>query len=189
MSSPPRGRDHRDRSPRRRRDDSRDRSPRRRDDSRDRSPRRRDDSRSPSPRRRADDRAVARAPPPPQPGTIHAARVARVQPYGAFVELAGIRQQALVHISQLAPRRVETVEEVVREGDMVWVQILPEDKPGRLSASMKVVDQESGEAIEGGGGGGGGGGRARRGGREEEDMSQMNDEEYEKYYELAREDA
>ena len=52
-----------------------------------------------------------------------------------------------MHISQLTNRRVETVDEVLRVGDMVWVKILPEDKPGKISASMKAVDQETGSAA------------------------------------------
>ena len=93
-------------------------------------------------------------------------KVVRIESFGAFVDLGG-RHSALVHISALAPRRVETVNEVVSVGDRVWVQILPENKPGRISASMKAVDQTSGEALDlggssGGGGGGGGGGRRRR---------------------------
>ena len=102
-------------------------------------------------------------------------KVVRIESFGAFVDLGG-RHSALVHISALAPRRVETVNEVVSVGDRVWVQILPENKPGRISASMKAVDQTSGEALDlggssGGGGGGGGGGRRRI--EPDEDVSQM----------------
>ena len=107
-------------------------------------------------------------------GTIHPARVVSIQPFGAFVEIDGCSKHALVHISQIAPRRIETVDEVLSVGDRVLVKILPEEKPGRLGASMKVVDQATGEEIAGGGGGGGGGGgmaRPRRGG--EEDVSMM----------------
>ena len=106
----------------------------------------------------------------PPAGTIAYAKVVSIQSFGAFVQLDGISTHALVHISQIAPRRIETVDEVVSVGQRVYVQILPEERPGRLGASMKAVDQTTGEAIPGGGGGGGGGGR-RRG--PEEDMSGM----------------
>lgn len=69
---------------------------------------------------------------------------------------------ALVHISQLAPRRVETVDEVVATGDRVWVVILKEERPGRLSASMKMVDQASGALVEGGASAGPSAGKRRR---------------------------
>lgn len=100
----------------------------------------------------------------------------RIQDFGAFVRIDGEgRHSALVHISQLAPRRVETVGEVVSVGDNVWVKMLPENKPGQLSASIKLVDQATGEAVDLGSSssarGGGGGGRRRH--EPEEDISQM----------------
>jgi len=103
----------------------------------------------------------------PPKGTVSQARVVSIQPYGAFVELDGLSTHALVHISQFAPRRVETVDEVVKVHDRVYVQVLPEERPGRLSASMKSVDQATGAVLQGGGGG------ARRRGGEEEDVSTM----------------
>ena len=114
--------------------------------------------------------------PLPSEGTVCEGRVVGVQAYGAFIELDGVSTHALVHISQLAPRRVETVAEVVSSGDRVRVLILPAERPGRLSASLKAVDQATGALIDSGGGGGSGGGgmamdRRRRG--EDEDVSGM----------------
>jgi smad nuclear-interacting protein 1 len=155
------------------------RSPPRRDDrdrSRSRSPPRRRDGDDIADRRLGLVAAAAPPPPPPPEGTVCQARVARIQDFGAFVELeGGGRYSALVHISQLAPRRVETVGEVVSIGDQVWVKLLPESKPGKLSASMKLVDQATGEAVDPGGtsGGGGGGGGGRRRIEPEEDVSKM----------------
>ena len=55
----------------------------------------------------------------PDVGTIHRARVLSVKPFGAFAGIDGFRKDGLVHISQLAARRVESVEEVVQQGDEV----------------------------------------------------------------------
>ena len=94
---------------------------------------------------------------------MHSARVVSVRQFGAFCALDGFRKEGLVHISQLAPRRVDVVEDVVREGDQVKVLVLSTDN-GRVSCSMKQVDQETGEVLPDGGGGGGGGGGGRHGG-------------------------
>jgi polyribonucleotide nucleotidyltransferase len=53
-----------------------------------------------------------------------------------------------VHISQLAPRRVQKVTDVVKEGDKVKVKLLGFDERGKVRLSMKVVDQTTGEDLE-----------------------------------------
>jgi len=53
-----------------------------------------------------------------------------------------------VHISQLAARRVNKVNEVVKEGDKVKVKLLGFDDRGKTRLSMKVVDQATGEDLE-----------------------------------------
>ncbi|KAL1522280.1 hypothetical protein AB1Y20_017274 [Prymnesium parvum] len=125
----------------------RSRSPARRSRSparRSRSPaaRRRSPRRSPPPRRRSPPR---RSPPPPPPrvASIHRARVVATKPFGAFCELQGERTQGLVHISQLAPRRVEAVEDVVQQGDEVWVKVIGVEG-GRVKLSMRALDQADG---------------------------------------------
>ena len=68
-----------------------------------------------------------------------------LKPFGAFVSIAGYRKEGLVHISQLTNgRRVETPDEVVQPGDEVKVVVLATDN-GRISVSMRQVDQASGE--------------------------------------------
>ena len=54
----------------------------------------------------------------------------------------------LVHISQLAERRVEQVADVVREGERVWVKVLRVEQVGgrmRIGLSMRGVDQATGQ--------------------------------------------
>jgi polyribonucleotide nucleotidyltransferase len=53
-----------------------------------------------------------------------------------------------VHISQLAPQRVQKTSDVVKEGDKVKVKLLGFDERGKVRLSMKVVDQQTGEDLE-----------------------------------------
>jgi polyribonucleotide nucleotidyltransferase len=53
-----------------------------------------------------------------------------------------------VHISELAPHRVNTVGDVVKEGDIVKVKCIGIDNRGKVKLSMKAVDQESGEDLQ-----------------------------------------
>ena len=67
--------------------------------------------------------------------------------FGAFVNFFGAKD-GLVHISQLAPHRVNKVTDVVKEGDKVKVKLLGMDERGKVRLSMKVVDQATGEDLE-----------------------------------------
>src|SRR5689334_8992183 len=83
----------------------------------------------------------------PEPGTIYDGTVVKVMDFGAFVNFFGARD-GLVHISQLAPRRVNKTSDVVKEGDKVKVKFLGMDERGKVRLSMKAVDQQTGEDIE-----------------------------------------
>jgi polyribonucleotide nucleotidyltransferase len=83
----------------------------------------------------------------PEVGHIYEGTVVKVMDFGAFVNFFGSRD-GLVHISQLAPRRVSKVTDVVKEGDKVKVKLLGFDERGKVRLSMKVVDQTSGEDLE-----------------------------------------
>ena len=82
----------------------------------------------------------------PEIGVIYGGKVVKVVDFGAFVNFLGARD-GLVHISELAPRRVGKVTDVVNEGDEVKVKVLGIDDRGKVRLSMKVVDQETGEDI------------------------------------------
>jgi polyribonucleotide nucleotidyltransferase len=82
----------------------------------------------------------------PEVGVIYTGKVVKVVDFGAFVNFLGSRD-GLVHISELAPRRVGKVSDVVNEGDSVKVKVLGVDDRGKVKLSMKVVDQETGEEI------------------------------------------
>jgi polyribonucleotide nucleotidyltransferase len=75
-------------------------------------------------------------------GGIYTGRVTRVTDFGCFVEvIPGVLgmsgKEGLVHISQLAYQRVNKVEDVVKEGDMIVVKVLGYDNQGRLKLSRK----------------------------------------------------
>jgi polyribonucleotide nucleotidyltransferase len=83
----------------------------------------------------------------PEVGHIYEGTVVKVMDFGAFVNFFGAKD-GLVHISQLAPRRVQKVTDVVKEGDKVKVKLLGFDERGKVRLSMKAVDQATGEDLE-----------------------------------------
>jgi len=71
-------------------------------------------------------------------GAIYTGKVKKIMDFGAFVEvLPGT--DGLVHISELAHRRVKTVDEVLKEGDVVTVKCLDVDRQGKIRLSMKAL--------------------------------------------------
>jgi len=69
-------------------------------------------------------------------GSIFTGKVVRIMPFGAFVEfLPG--KEGLVHISKLDTKRVEKVEDIVKEGDEILVKVIEIDKQGRINLSRK----------------------------------------------------
>jgi polyribonucleotide nucleotidyltransferase len=82
----------------------------------------------------------------PEIGQIYEGTVVKVMEFGAFVNFFGSKD-GLVHISQLASRKVANVKDVVKEGDKVKVKLMGFDDRGKTKLSMKVVDQTTGEDI------------------------------------------
>jgi polyribonucleotide nucleotidyltransferase len=74
-------------------------------------------------------------------GMVVMGKVVRTIPIGAFVELFP-GKDGMVHISQLSPRRVATVEEVVKVGDEVLVKVVDIDERGRINLTIKGVSDE-----------------------------------------------
>ncbi len=71
-------------------------------------------------------------------GEIFQGKVVRIMNFGAFVELLP-GKDGLVHISELAPNRVEKVEDVVNLGDVIAVKVKEIDDQGRISLTHKGV--------------------------------------------------
>ncbi len=82
----------------------------------------------------------------PEVGQIYDGKVVKVVDFGAFVNFFGSRD-GLVHVSELASKRVNKVSDVVNEGDTVKVKLLGFDNRGKVRLSMKQVDQVTGEDI------------------------------------------
>ncbi len=77
----------------------------------------------------------------PEIGKIYDGKVIKIMDFGAFVNFMG-STDGLVHISQLKNERVEKVEDVINEGDIVKVKVLDIDSRGKIKLSMKAVDAE-----------------------------------------------
>ena len=71
-------------------------------------------------------------------GKIYKGKVVKVMEFGAFVNFLG-KQDGLVHISELAAKRVEKVGDVVKEGDEVSVKVLGFDR-GKVKLSIKQAE-------------------------------------------------
>jgi polyribonucleotide nucleotidyltransferase len=84
----------------------------------------------------------------PEVGVIYEGTVVKTMDFGAFVNFFG-KRDGLVHISQLADHRVENTTDIAKEGDTVKVKLMGFDDRGKVRLSMKVVDQETGEDLEG----------------------------------------
>ena len=82
----------------------------------------------------------------PEVNEIYEGKIVKIMEFGAFVNFFGARD-GLVHVSELAPQRVQKVSDVVSEGQMVKVKFLGMDNRGKIRLSMKVVDQVTGEDL------------------------------------------
>ena len=82
----------------------------------------------------------------PEVGAIYTGKVVKTLDFGAFVNFMG-STDGLVHISELAPRRVGAVTDVVKVGDVVKVKLIGIDDRGKVKLSMKAINQETGEEI------------------------------------------
>jgi len=76
-----------------------------------------------------------------RPGEVFQGRVTKIIEIGAFVEILP-GQEGLVHISELAPYRVEKVEDVVRVGQEVVVKVKNVDERGRINLSLKEKENK-----------------------------------------------
>ena len=77
----------------------------------------------------------------PEVGALYYGRVVRLMTFGAFVELAP-GKDGLVHISKLAEKRIEKVEDACKIGDMMWVKVTEIDEKGRVNLSHKDALRE-----------------------------------------------
>ncbi len=72
----------------------------------------------------------------PEVGAVYTGTVTGIKEFGCFVEYAP-GKEGMVHISKIAPRRIEKVEDVLKLGDVVKVKYIGLDKKGRMDFSIK----------------------------------------------------
>src|SRR6202035_1458725 len=85
-----------------------------------------------------------------QVGETYLGTVTRLMNFGAFVAILP-GKEGLVHISQLAPQRVERVEDVVKIGDQIMVKVVEIDSQGRINLSRKALLGGAPDGAPGGG--------------------------------------
>jgi len=82
----------------------------------------------------------------PEIGQIYTGKVVKLVDFGAFVNFFG-KRDGLVHVSQIANKRLQHPNEMLKEGQEVKVKLLGFDERGKVRLGMKMVDQETGEEI------------------------------------------
>ncbi|NGN99438.1 polyribonucleotide nucleotidyltransferase [Grimontia sp. S25] len=80
-------------------------------------------------------------------GRIYTGKVTRIVDFGCFVSVIGTKE-GLVHISQVADKRIEKVSDYVEMGQEVQVKVLEIDRQGRIRLSMKEAVEQAPEASE-----------------------------------------
>ncbi len=81
-----------------------------------------------------------------QPGEMMKGEVVKIVDFGAFVRFGGGSTEGLVHISEMAPFRVNNVNDILKEGEIVPIKILKVDEKGKISLSIKEADNKYFEA-------------------------------------------
>ncbi|MCD6423661.1 MAG: polyribonucleotide nucleotidyltransferase [Elusimicrobia bacterium] len=74
-------------------------------------------------------------------GNIYLGKVVKIATFGAFVQIFP-GSEGLVHISELAPRRINMVSDIVQEGDDILVKVIAFDEKGRIRLSRKEALRE-----------------------------------------------
>ena len=82
----------------------------------------------------------------PEIGQIYTGKVVKLVDFGAFVNFFG-KRDGLVHVSQIASKRLQHPNEYLKEGQEVKVKLLGFDDRGKVRLGMKMVDQETGLEI------------------------------------------
>ncbi|GAB1481080.1 polyribonucleotide nucleotidyltransferase [Paracoccaceae bacterium] len=82
----------------------------------------------------------------PEEGQIYTGKVVKLVDFGAFVNFFG-KRDGLVHVSQIANKRLNHPNEILKEGQEVKVKLLGFDERGKVRLGMKMVDQETGLEI------------------------------------------
>lgn len=79
-------------------------------------------------------------------GDIINGKVTQIKDFGAFVDL-GHRKEGLLHISELAPYRVNKVEDIIHQGEEIKVKVKKVEANGKISLSLKDIKYPSKEEV------------------------------------------
>jgi polyribonucleotide nucleotidyltransferase len=82
----------------------------------------------------------------PEEGKVYTGKVVKLVDFGAFVNFFG-KRDGLVHVSQIANKRLTHPNELLKEGQEVKVKLLGFDDRGKVRLGMKMVDQVTGEEV------------------------------------------
>ena len=82
----------------------------------------------------------------PEVGQVYKGKVVKIVEFGAFVNFFGARD-GLVHISQMADRRLKHASEILKEGSEVYVKVMGFDDRGKVRLAMKGIDQKTGKEV------------------------------------------
>ncbi len=82
----------------------------------------------------------------PEVGQVYKGKVVKIVEFGAFVNFFGARD-GLVHISQMADRRLKHASEILKEGSEVYVKVMGFDDRGKVRLVMKGIDQTTGKEV------------------------------------------
>ncbi len=82
----------------------------------------------------------------PEEGRIYTGKVVKLVDFGAFVNFFG-KRDGLVHVSQIANKRLNHPSDELKEGQEVKVKLLGFDDRGKVRLGMKMVDQVTGEEV------------------------------------------
>ncbi|MCC6863925.1 MAG: polyribonucleotide nucleotidyltransferase [Rhodobacteraceae bacterium] len=82
----------------------------------------------------------------PEEGQIYTGKVVKLVDFGAFVNFFG-KRDGLVHVSQIANKRLNHPNEILKEGQEVKVKLLGFDDRGKVRLGMKMIDQTTGQEI------------------------------------------
>src|SRR5690606_13684703 len=74
----------------------------------------------------------------PEVGRVYTGTVRRIVDFGAFIEILP-GNEALLHVSEIAHERVETVTDVLNEGDEIEVKVISVDREGRTRLSRREL--------------------------------------------------
>ncbi|AMD21931.1 HFR076Wp [Eremothecium sinecaudum] len=88
--------------------------------------------------------------PAPIKGKIYSAKVKTITTFGCFARILGVMERncdGLVHISEMSMERVSSPKDVVQIGQTIFVKVVKIQSNGKISLSMKAVDQQTGKEV------------------------------------------